>query len=785
MWLKSIAPPVDVASSPASRATEATSTHRNPGRFEIPDKAPPESYFAALLFSSLAVINLGLQVTMTAFLVLKPAAQPREVLTNVGIFNLRPEHDLLIYLSGLLFTLFLVVAYVFLWNHWFRLGPMPTTKRSVTLSWVIYSLVGILAGSVYLWEFVKATQYVRRGLEVPASHYFYFAVTAAALIITSLSGLPRTFAAFPIAGLGRPASSFAKRPIRLLDVLFAVLIVLIVYIPSTSQLFEHIFQAERFFHWDFFAMSPALSFENGAALGTDSFSFYGLGWPVLFAAMSPLLKLSYGSMIQLSVIYGCLYFLGLYVLLRLLTNHPIWAAVGTFLALRLHLFSGLALTSPLWRFPSVTIMRRPLDVWFFVALLMYVRTRRPPWLIGAAGLTGAAFIFETDTGLYLGGALGLYWLAQLVMSRNLVRDGRLLAGSAAACASVVMLGLGIASRGTFLGRSFWSGWLENLQLTAAGYTLMPLVGQMHLYDGGSPARGRHLALFLTVLAVYLLVLGNLLVKLLYRRASSVEMVLGCLALYGLFSMTQFIGRTDPLNIYPLLVPFSVILVVIASRVTGMLFSSGLRPSARLASSRGPRQPGGFLPHAIASGLALSLVALALVNSEGYQKYPNVIWSLGDKVLANERCLLDVPDKRLLSARGPACGATTDEERESFNAEFPTIVAEVKKRSQAGEAVAILDQEGPIFYQAAGAAPWGRYVPLFPNLVTTERVDAVARELSDHPPENVLIRAGTLPDTPYVEVQRDLLRVIRKDYYLQSRIGSFNLWRHKDLTPAKS
>ena len=67
-------------------------------------------------------------------------------------------------------------------------------------------------------------------------------------------------------------------------------------------------------------MAPAIGYLHGGALGTDVFAQYGVGWPTLHAALDSCWQLSYAHVFQVSLIYGCLYFIGIYVFLRLLVG---------------------------------------------------------------------------------------------------------------------------------------------------------------------------------------------------------------------------------------------------------------------------------------------------------------------------------------------------------------------------------------------------------------------------------------------------------------------------------
>ena len=72
-----------------------------------PTGVDPKRYHLCLLGSLALGLSLGMQVTMTTFLVLGRSSNQSsaEELTEYGRSIARPEHDLTIYVAGSLFTL--------------------------------------------------------------------------------------------------------------------------------------------------------------------------------------------------------------------------------------------------------------------------------------------------------------------------------------------------------------------------------------------------------------------------------------------------------------------------------------------------------------------------------------------------------------------------------------------------------------------------------------------------------------------------------------------------------
>ena len=99
------------------------------------------------------------------------------------------------------------------------------------------------------------------------------------------------------------------------------------------------FKRNIFHHWDYFVTAPALGYLHGQALNTQVYSQYGTGFPLLFALLNPIYRLSYGHIFQFTNIYTCVYICGVYLFLRRLLRNPSWAAFGAFAFIYYKLFN--------------------------------------------------------------------------------------------------------------------------------------------------------------------------------------------------------------------------------------------------------------------------------------------------------------------------------------------------------------------------------------------------------------------------------------------------------------
>ena len=233
-------------------------------------------------------------------------------------------------------------------------------------------------------------------------------------------------------------------------------ITLLIYVPDPAHLASRVFQTDGFHHWDPYAVAPALAYGHGAALGTDVYCQYGVGWPLLLAALSCFRPLAYKLAIEMGVLWACLYFTALFLFLWDLLRSRRWAICGVLLAVFLQMFCGTEV--PLWVSPSSTVMRSAMDV-FFWSCLRHARggDDRYAYLTGA--IVAAAMLFGLDTGLYLLVCHGAYCPALWRLQTDPERQPRLRGyalRSGATLLATLLLGLVMASRGTLLHGGFWT-----------------------------------------------------------------------------------------------------------------------------------------------------------------------------------------------------------------------------------------------------------------------------------------------------------------------------------------
>lgn len=734
---------------------------------------------------------VGVELMLSSFLLWGPAAVTSEALsayTESGAGLFRPEHDLVIYLVGCVTACGLIVGLAALGSRRQlraegspnQLQPRDRTEddaevpmrraerelgvRVIGQRWA-QVLVCLVLFSVHLGLVLITQQFLP-----PAGGQWFWPVAVSLLVLPVLS-ICVAFLEGPGSWLRCPSwpglrlHDLPDLPLGRLgpwpDLLVVLCLIVVIYVPRCAELAGRLFTAEYLHHWDFYAMGPTLAFHYGKALGTEAYTQYGVGWPLLFDRLSPLVPISYSNMIHVAVVYCCAYFIGVYAFLRYLLRSRLWAAAGVCSAVALQLFSGT--DSVLWQYPSSTVLRSPLDIWCFICVLCHSRTGRRTWLHLASGLAGAGVLFGTDTGTYLVVAV----IAYCVLFRTLPTAGRDVLRSflsAARCAgvalAVILPMLWLAGRGTLGLKRFWTGWLEPVVTYSGGIGALP----------AATAPPLALLLFSVVVVTYLVAVGVTLVKLTSHDNTAENLVLACVGVYGLATLLLFVGRSHPFNLLHGSVPFTILTIGTLAR---WCMESGRLETDLPTRAGGPdrvsvRQRGSrsrALPWAVLAG-----GALLITTDWRFWDYPGVIQSAWPAPPLLTACLI--------SDEHDVCGLSP--QTLEFRATFESVTAAMRQAAASGRTVAMLDNADPMFYLAAKVRPWSRYSPSLPALFTRDSVAQLVKQIADSGPEVVVVRSG--PAGILFLDARDVWRVVHDTiathYRLDSTIGVFEVWIRK-------
>ncbi len=757
--------------------SKASKRQRVPGQIISAARAPDSSPTLRFLLGPLVLVaSAGVQLILSAALLAGPVEAETESLTSWGKTFYHPERDVDIYVIGVVAALALCLVAALVWARTLRLRGTWTGNRTWLVALTARLGLAAAATAWFMRLWIGARDAVAAGGDLGPAR----------IVVFVLLGCATLAAAAPVELLRRPAitqpvpngmpedAAGAPPPARLrfsaFDLLVPAAIFLLVYVPAWPQLAGRLFLTDAFFHWDYYAMGPALALNHGQALGTDSYAMYGVGWPALFSLLSNWLTLTYGRILQLSVLYGCLYFTGVYLLLRLLLRRPWMAAVGTGIAL-LQIFLGMA-SAVVWVIPSLTVLRWAFDVWCFVALVQYRRTRRPVWAVVAGACIGLAVVFGVDTGIYLAAAVAFFMVCTVWGDRTTALRPRLITSLVLSALVSLLAGLAVAAQGTIFTRDFWTGWIEPLQDYRGGFAQVPVV----LAGGGT------VVTFVILIMLYVAVAGSCLAKVLYRRARTLDLFTGMFAVYGLMSLLHFAGRSVDRSFYRLTLPITFIGVLIGSRIYSHY---------EVVWAERWRNRGRF----VAPAVAVVLLALPLLISlfaapsilllDPLKAYPN----LANRVLQGKEplglCLIHDPQDvcGLPASLGPTVNG------------FQAVAERLKALDLQGRSVAVIDESGSIFYLASGQEPFGRYPRMFLNMYSKRNERRVLDALTRERPDYVLTRAplestdpdylswfyfgvGPRADTPYPDTWAHLLDRVELNYTLEEQMRPFELWARK-------
>lgn len=722
----------------------------------VPDGIDPKRYSLCVLGPLALRLSLGMQAMMTAFLLLGPsnnqgfAAQ----LTEYGRRIARPEHDLSIFVAGAALTLAAVLVAVWYWRAKLACldaGKVAETMTSSALLQGVLAVASLLTFLVlvssgwFSWDFrsVQSAASPLPGLADGISMLLPGAVALLCAILDLGCGWSYSTAS------GGRFDLWRQRISKVLLYAVPLFIILVVGVPPGRwrYLAGQFFGTDGCHHLNFFIMGPALSFAHGKAFGTEIYSQYGIGWPLLASALSHFSVLTYGKLIGLEIVYGCVYYLAVFFLLRNCFKRELWAAFGVVLAIYWQMFSGMNSHELVWLFPSSTMMRHPMDVWFFLALVMHQRSGKIFWAV-LAGFAGALGVFfETETGVYLLVTFLVYTVLQAGLAtgerRAVGAKGWLLPPLAFySTAAVTLLPLLLyASRGALFTPVFWHGWVEALVAYAGqGVGALPIA---ELPDAP-------LIFFLLMVTLYLGVIGYAVIRGWQQSAGKGTVLVATLAAYGLALLLLFVNRSHPYNLCHAMVPFAVVLTA--------LMLQGYKVLER-------RLPHSSLPYALVGGLVLLLLAKA-----EFQRYPSFLGSI----------FTNTPSGGVSLRSNPADISGLPQDYEGFAREFQDISSAIQTLASDGKSVAILDLNDTLLYCAANASPWSRYASLFHMALTQQSLDGIRDDLIARSPKYVMTRGQNARRPPNWEfVWAPLYQTVTNRYVLHQTVGSYEVWQRSN------
>jgi hypothetical protein len=538
----------------------------------------------------------------------------------------------------------------------------------------------------------------------------------------------------------------------LCDLVVPAILLATIFIPwsqwemvSLEFIFTH---DDHLQHWSYFGVGPALAFAHGRALITGIYSQYGVGWPYLFALLGHAVPFSYANIAGCCIIYGCVYSIAIYVFLRLLLRDAVWAASGAILAVTLQIFSGIFDNTIIWNWPSSTMLRHPLDIWFFLILLGHNRLGGRPrygskrmWLMAAGAICGLALLFELDTGIELLLILGFYWLLYCLANSSwkVLRDWNSwtdLLAAGIATAVVWLVGMALASRGTLLHRAFWSEYLEGLHNQAfTGLGLLPI----------ADIPGYAMAIFAGMLTIYFFAIGISSARIWLKVGSEIDLFLGSISAYGLGLLLLFIGRSHPLNLFHPMIPLAIVIMLLLSQVSATSILGGRSSSV---------------------GWVLAVASVALLWSKPeFLHYPSLLkWTVtapaeNDDVLSRTKVYIEGSPWKMLD----------------YVNNLRQVASAINELPARDEDIAVLDDWDTVLDCYSGRAPWSRYTSLFYGLLTKTMISQTEHELLARHPRFIIIRAAPPPKWEFNDTWEAFHRFVPRRYRLLKTVGGYEFW----------
>lgn len=690
----------------------------------------------------IAGISLGAQWLLAALAGLGGrAAQPdTALLTDSGKWWIQPEYDLPIFATGC--ALMLAGGFgavVFQQRRRRRLPPEDAcltpcvTLIAAAWGWLVFlaAFAGIFWGN-------------------PAGSLF-----SAAQILLLFAVILVEFAVFVLAHYSGPSrravsiASFRISGVGLPDLLVLSGILLFLFIPAAGTLAGRILAREGFFHWNHFLLGPTLFYLQGNAFALDFYSQYGIGWPLLAAWISPWYALSHEHALTLASAYACLYFLGAYLLFHAVTGRRGWALCGTLLLALGCIFNpAYAAQETVWQTPTSTLLRHPMDVWFFLFLYKWMRSGKAWWAVGTGLTLGLAVLFVLDSAVPLAAVFGFLFIA-LLWNRGVAISGvRWWWWGVSALAALLVWcgGMVLASRGAFLDAplAFLRAWVSGVTVSSVGGVgALPFLRSTSLLD--------MLSLMLFVI-VFVLAVGAGLYATWTRTVSPNAFLLFALGVSGLSFTARFVWRTRPGSII-LALPF---LLMIAVVVVQSALKKVLDPEAR--SDNMALSWDTLLPHVTAPFLIL-----AILLSPAFKAYPNVFTSAG----AEQGETISLP-----LTHGHISGLP--KEMRAFVADFGAVAEEVRAAKAQGKSVAVLSDSSTLFALETGIPLWGRNPTVYFNTFTWEQVRALQQDLAQNGPDVVFFENA--PPIAYdADIWGALQETLRAGYRAVKEVGSYTLW----------
>jgi hypothetical protein len=723
-------------------------TKRSPTKLPQQTALPPPRPELAKVLGFLGICGPWVGVLLVALKWFGPIALTASQvsdLTRGGHFWVKMERDIPLYvwaISACVASFFVV--------PWHRMQIARAPVRSVALA--AGGLLLAMLPAVFWGDMTPLAGTAQSGfLEMSA-----WVISAASYSFVSFRSLytaaPPTRLA-PLAGFQDLGS---LPPVTWRDGMILIGLAFLLFIPDPHLLAGRFFQIEDFTHWNGFLMTWALAFKHGAAMYLDVIPIYGGAWPALFGWVAQFRGLNYADCISFCIVFSILYYFVFYYLLRYITGTRLVSVSMCLLAVvGLTFLSGEPESkSIVWRWPSTTPMRAPVDIFFFLALLVFCRT---PKLSTAAliGLSvGLGPLFAIDTGVFLCSTFGATWLLILLVPGG-TQYFRCFGVSSLALVLTLLSGFLLITRWKLFEPETLHNFFEFKNRVSSGLGLIPI----------AELAGCWVGLFSLSLLV---LLGTTVFGVSRERArlSLPDSISWAAGIYGLQRVIYFMGRTTAGTLQVAILP---VVLCVAILLAPLLRRRRLPDSPGVATL----PPVGSVSPLewAASGVCVFASFLLLLISKDVPNYP-ALWSLG----------IQRPEgwEGSLSSGRRNVGGLPAEYKDYVSA-FGQMCEKMREFHQKGLRVQVLDACSTTMYALADVPPFGKDANEFDRADTSwEEIERLRKKIGSEGADVIFINRLQGP-WPRVFCQ-EALRACREEIGLYYNLGEtnvyFEVWKRK-------
>ena len=404
----------------------------------------------------------------------------------------------------------------------FTLGTLLLAPGSVTGSFIVYVLIiGMLFALMWAMMRLKPWQHIR----------FHPIILRGADVLVWLSG-ERMLAQLAFWGMA------------------AFIVSLLVMVDPLAVLAKTAF-GEHYYHFDLMLMASCFASSAGNVLGVDHNVFYGLGMPMMIAALSKffMAQVNYLNVFNIYWWLCIIYFVALFVCLRSWLGSVLLAAGAMFLTIKWQVFYSLSYpVSSIY--PNGSTLRCLWDIPIFYLLFLHLMTGRIQYLWLAALGIGGAIVYIPTTGVDLYVALFTY-LAGFIMIESVLKQKFRHVGTLAFLtvpAITAFLGFWLICGKAVLHPGFW----EDLSY----YPHLFTNGFYNIWFWDNLTQGKYLNFSMSIV-IPLLYLGTLLwigIRLFFSLAERKELLTLVICAYGLSLYHHYLTLSLQNNFYMRAVP---------------------------------------------------------------------------------------------------------------------------------------------------------------------------------------------------------------------------------------